>query len=211
MALLRFSPKQKFLTFDFETEGLSLFYSRPLQLSWLDCDFESIKSVREHIIDIEDMNISEGAARVTRFDRNKYDRTKKPAGPIWEEFAQYLYDDQYYLVGHNILGFDAYMIQNLTRYVGKREDWSFVPRMIDTLCLARGIHYGLKPPKRGTEDFMLWQYKLLQKRETKVKCTLGALCKYYQIATDESMLHDAVYDIRQNLEVFKKQIWEIEI
>ena len=37
------------------------------------------------------------------------------------------------------------------------------------------------------------------------------LCKHYDIKIDSSRLHDAMYDIEQNYEVFKKMIWEIDI
>jgi DNA polymerase III epsilon subunit-like protein len=47
--------------------------------------------------------------------------------------------------------------------------------------------------------------------DRKSKKKLMDLCKDYDISIDESKLHDAMYDIEQNYEVFKKMLWEVEI
>ncbi len=47
--------------------------------------------------------------------------------------------------------------------------------------------------------------------DRKTKKKLIDLCKDYDIPVDPSKLHDAMYDIEQNYEVFKKMLWEVEI
>ena len=56
-----------------------------------------------------------------------------------------------------------------------------------------------------------WQYKLNGFRERGLKTNLKFLCQKYSIDFDESKLHDALYDIEKNYEVFNKQVWEIEL
>ena len=61
------------------------------------------------------------------------------------------------------------------------------------------------------DDFYSWQYRLNNMIDRKSKKKLIDLCKNYDIKIDESKLHDAMYDIEQNYEVFKKMLWEINI
>ena len=41
-SLLRFKKNQKYIVFDFETEGLNLRYSRPWQLGFIEVEGKSI-------------------------------------------------------------------------------------------------------------------------------------------------------------------------
>ena len=56
-----------------------------------------------------------------------------------------------------------------------------------------------------------WQYRLLNIRERNLKVNLQQCCKDYDVEFDPEKLHDALYDIERNVEVFKKMIWDIEI
>jgi DNA polymerase III epsilon subunit-like protein len=47
--------------------------------------------------------------------------------------------------------------------------------------------------------------------DRKSKKKLIDLCKDYDITIDKEKLHDAMYDIEQNYEVFKKMLWEVAI
>ena len=66
----------------------------------------------------------------------------------------------------------------------------------------------IKPPK---EKVLSWQYKLTSFRKRGLKASITALCKSYDIQFDKTKLHDAIYDVRMNYEIFRKQLWEIEI
>ena len=66
----------------------------------------------------------------------------------------------------------------------------------------------IKPPK---EKVLSWQYKLTSFRERGLKASITALCKSYDLNFNPAKLHDAIYDVKMNYEIFRRQIWEIEI
>ena len=79
----------------------------------------------------------------------------------------------------------------------------------DTLCLAKAIKNEIKFNKQ--DNLFDWQYRLNNMYDRKSKKRLIDLCKHYDIQIDENKLHDAMYDIEQNYEVFKKMLWEVNI
>ena len=52
---------------------------------------------------------------------------------------------------------------------------------------------------------------MLSLRKAKGRNRLIDLCRQYDIKFNEKKLHDALYDIEKNYEVFKKLIWNIEV
>ena len=81
--------------------------------------------------------------------------------------------------------------------------------MLDTNCLAKGVKFGLKfNPK---ESLLAYQYKLLHKRKKGVRTNLKALGKEYEIDFDEEKLHEALYDLELNINVWNKLKWMIEV
>ena len=84
-----------------------------------------------------------------------------------------------------------------------------MPQLIDTLALSRAIQGDIL--YNNEDDFLLWQYKVMSLRSSKGRNKLIDLCKKYDIPFNPKKLHDALYDIEKNYEVFKKLIWEIEI
>jgi DNA polymerase III epsilon subunit-like protein len=210
MPLLRFQPNFKYIVYDTETESTNLHFSRPWQLSFLECEGKRVIKEHDYYIDIDDLNISAGAKRVTNFDWGKYNRKKLPAREVWDKFTPFLFNRDYYMVGHNTLGFDVYQLDSLARYLDLPQDWSFVKNHIDTLALAKAIHLGETPPGTSREDNLIWQYKMLYPK-IKARCTLAACAKNYGIEIRADKMHDALEDIRVNQKVFLKQIYECEI
>ena len=209
--LLRFNTAQKYIFFDFETCGLNLgsLRNKPWQLAYIIIDKGRIIEEKDYWLKWDDIKVSEGAAKVTGWTRKKYDQKAiDPAGPL-ESFEKYLYDDRYIKVGHNILGFDIYMHGLCRRLLGKKPQYSYLNSMVDTLCLSRGINNDIKINK--DEDLLQWQYKMLSLRKSKGRNRLVDLCKQYDVPFDPKRLHDALYDIQKNYEVFKKLIWNIEV
>lgn len=153
--------------------------------------------------------MSDAAAKMTGWTESAYQEKGQDAKKILEEFESYLYDESYINVGHNILGFDIYIHGIYRRCLGKKPDYSYIDRSIDTLCLAKAIKNEIKFTKN--ESFFNWQYRLNNMIDRKSKKKLMDLCKDYDISIDESKLHDAMYDIEQNYEVFKKMLWEVDI
>ena len=206
--LLRFDKQQKYITWDFETEGLNLVHSKPWQIAWTVSQGEKTLEKFDIYIKWSDLKVSEGAAKVTGFSYEHYER--KAIDPIeaFNLFNKYLYDPQYKLIGQNILGFDVYMLNIWRKLIGLKSDYSFVDRIIDTRCLAMAIAKQIPVQK---DDLISWQYRLLNHRDKKVKASQLALLKKYEIPFDEKRLHDAIYDCEMTYKIFKKQLFEIEL
>ena len=209
--LLRFKNNQKYLIFDYETCNLNLGLTatKPWQLGFLVCQGKKIIDKKDFYISWDDLKVSADAARITGFSKSKYNRLKKDANNVLEEFEKYLFNDEYIIIGHNVLGFDVY-IHNLHRKLLKKpSNYSYINRVIDTNCIARGLKNDISFSKDS--KLIEWQYKLLHHRVRGVKTNLKQLCKDYSIEFDENFLHDALYDVEKTFEVYHKMIWQIEI
>jgi DNA polymerase III alpha subunit (gram-positive type) len=205
--LLKQKINQKFVVFDTETEGLSLTDSRPWQLSWIVCKGEEVLEEHDEFIFYDDLNVSEEAARITGFNKEKYISRAKPPIEVWRKFASYLYDDSNILVGQNVLGYDIYILNTMMRGISIQNDWSFVNRMLDTKALATALFKDIKP----SGDLLSWQMKLMTHREKGLKTSQGFLLKQFGIDHDPSKLHDALYDIQMNYKIFRKLIMQVDV
>lgn len=206
--LLRFDKQQKYIIFDTETEGLNLVHSKPWQVAWIVAQGDNIIEKHDIYIKWDNLRVSEGAAKITGFSTQLYERRAVNAKDVFEKFSKYLYDPQYKLIGQNVLGFDIYMINIWRKLIGLKSDYSFIDRIIDTRCLAMAIAKQI-PVKK--DDLISWQYRLLNHKDKKVKASQLALLKKYSIDFDEKKLHDALYDVEMTYKIFRKQLFEIEL
>jgi len=207
-SLLRFDKNQKYLVFDTETEGLNLIRSRPWQVAWLVVEGGKILEKRDMFLDWPNLDVSAGAAKITGFTMKEYNKRKESPRKVWGKFSKHLYDKDTFIVGQNLLGFDVYMV-NIWRELMKLEaDYSYVERIIDTKALAVAIAKDIPVDK---DDFISWQYRLINHRERKLKTSQAFLLKKYNIDHDPKRLHDALYDIEMNFKVFRKQLFDLEI
>lgn len=210
--ILRFDKKQKYLIFDTETEGLNLIKSKPFQVAWIVAQGDRILEKQSRYIRWDDLNVSEGAARTTRFDINHYNRVAEDPKEVWNDFSKELYNPEYRIVGHNLLGFDVYMVDVWRKLLGLNSDHSYIERIIDTLSVARAIADSEPNKARPDfENFIYWQYKWINNHKRGVRASQAALLKKYNIAHDKDRLHHALYDIEMNFEIFKKQLFQIEL
>ena len=207
-SLLRFDKKQRYVVFDTETEGLNLVTSRPWQVAWLVIEGDTIIDKRDFYIHWPHLNVSEGAARVTGFSYKEYSKKSLPPNTVWEKFAHDLYDENNLVVGQNVLGFDVYMVNVWRKLMGMNADYSYVQRIIDTKSLAMAIAKQI--PYNG-DDFINWQYRLLNHRERGIKTSQASLLKKYNIPHDPKRLHDAMYDIEMTFKIFRKQLFDLEL
>jgi DNA polymerase III alpha subunit (gram-positive type) len=206
--LLRFNRDQKYLCLDCETESLNLVNSKSWQISWNICQADNVLESYDYYLKWDDLRVSEGAAKVTGFSYDIYNKKAIDPKIVWEKFSKYLYDPQYTIIGQNILGFDVYMINIWRKLMGLKSDYSFIDRIIDTRCLAMAIAKQIPVQK---DNLISWQYRLLNHRDKKVKASQLALLKKYEIVFDEKRLHDSEYDILMTYKIFRKQLFEIEL
>ena len=207
-SLLRFKTKQKYIVFDLETEGLNLRYSKPWQLGFLIAEGTKVQKEYDLHIDFPDLNMSEDAKRITRFSQAVHDKKKKDKVKVLDFFDNFLYNPDYLIIGHNVLGYDVY-IHNLWRLAcGKSSDYSYMNRILDTNCLAKAYKMGLKKPD---ENLTFWQCKLNNYIKRGMKTNQQALLKEFDVEFDSDKLHDAIYDVNMTLNIFHKLIWNIEV
>lgn len=209
--LLRFKHNQKYLIFDYETCNLNLSSAenKPWQLGFIITEGSRIIDKQDLYIGWDELDISKEAERITNFSRIKYDKLKIDAVKSLDIFEKYLYNNEYMIVGHNVLGFDVYMHNIHRNLVGKNSDYSYINRVIDTNCLARAVKNDISFSK--SDSLISWQYKLLNFRKRGVKTNLRQLCKDYSIDFDDKKLHEALYDVEKTNEVLQKMLWQIEI
>ena len=208
---LRFIRDQKYMVFDFETCNLNLASSsnKPWQLAYQIYKGRNLLESKDYYIKWDDLSLSDGAKQVTGFNEEKYNSIAISPKEVIASFESHLYDKECIVLGHNILGFDIYIHNIFRKLLGCSSDYSYLNRSIDTLCLAKAIDSSIEISK--SEDFSSWQFKLNSLRVKGVRLNLGACCKKYQVDFDPSKLHDALYDIKKNFEVFQKMIWEIDV
>lgn len=208
--LLRFNNTQKFLLFDYETENLRLTQkNRAWQLGYMVCDINNIHLIKSEYLLWDGFNISEGAAKATRFDHYAYKIKAKDPRPILEEFFIHLNNPDHIIVGHNLLNFDIYINNIMRKELGLKNDFSYLDRLIDTNALQKMIKLGIKSvdSDKWYETFLKFSNYI----EKGLKTSLTTVGKENGIDVDYNNLHDANEDIKLNYMVFKKQIWQIEI
>jgi DNA polymerase III epsilon subunit-like protein len=206
--LLRFKKQQNYITVDVETEGLNLISSKPWQVSWIICRGDKLVSKHDHFIRWDNINVSADAARVTGFNKNDYYEKAESPIEVFNQLAKHLYDPSFLVIGQNLLGFDVYMINVWRKLMGLKSDHSYVNRVIDTKSISTAIFKNILPDK---ENFLSWQYKMLHIREKGLKTNQAFMLKYYDIPHDPKRLHDSLYDVEMTFEIFKKQIFNIDL
>ena len=207
--LLRFKFDQKYVIFDTETEGLNLVTSKPWQLAWIEATGKKIVKKQNRFLKWDDLNVSEDAAKVTGFDKKDYESKAEDPAVVFKEFMDLISQDDVIVVGQNILGYDLYMLGVIARNLNIIMDYSFINNCFDTKAIATALAKGNKTPDK--DDFIGWQIKWLHYRERGLKTNQKFLLQHYEIDFNEAKLHDALYDIEKNFEIFQKQLWQLDI
>ena len=107
------------------------------------------------------LKISAEAARITRYSQKTVDKLGVPPEEAFPTIEDWL-DNADFIVGHNILGFDVYLIKDYYKLMGKSSSHLY-PKIIDTNSIARGIKMGL-PYKRG-DSLAEYQYIASNKKQ----------------------------------------------
>ena len=208
--LLRYNFKQRYVVFDTETEGLNLITSKPWQIAWIECEGKKVIKKHNRFIKWDDLNVSPEAARVTGFDKDHYNSVAEDPLVVWKDFEKVLYNKKNLIVGQNILGYDIYILSVWLRNIGQKiRHENYIDRCFDTKAVAMAIAKDNKNPDK--DDLIAWQLRYLNYRESGLRTNQKYLLEHYGIDFDPKKLHDALYDIEKNFEIFQKQIWELEI
>ncbi len=209
MKRLAYNYQQTFISWDLETEGLNLLLSRPWELGF--CVTRNNKIIDEYQAYIwwEDLNISKGAAAVTRFDYNHYKANARPPEEVHNRFQKYIDDPEIIHIGHNLLSFDWLIYRTWAKILGRWDGWrDFQERTFDTMLNSRIYNDGRKP---DWDNFYSSQLKEVGKppRGAK-KANLTAMSKSLGITVDESLTHSALYDVYLTGQVANKLIYALD-
>lgn len=200
---------KKIIIYDTETEGLNHMFTRPWELAF--CVYEKNKKVYEYqsYLKWPNLKVSFGAAKQTGYNAKEVQDKGREPKEVMDHFRKYLYDDEYYIVGHNILRYDSQIINTANRELGYDTDFSFTKRCIDTNALARALK--LNRLKKEHEDIIAWQYRILDIRAKGVKTRIQVLCDEFKITYDKENLHGALYDVEMNYEILKRLVQKMDI
>ena len=208
--LLRFDKEKTIVFIDCETLNLCLnkCHNLPWQVSMIKVKGDKKIADKDFYIKWDTkLKISEGAARITRYSQTKMDKKGIAPEEAFPTIQDWL-DNSDIIIGHNVLGFDIYLIKDL--YETHGADWKpLISKFIDTNCLAKGVKIG--PEYRQGDDLMAWQYRMLYTRKKGVRTNLTALGKEYEIEHDYDKLHDALVDLELNVKIWNKLKWQLEI
>jgi hypothetical protein len=114
-----------------------------------------------------------------------------------------------YIIMHNGLKFDLYLLKDYAKMMGKPWKW-MMPKILDTKSIAQGIKMGI-PYKPKDGEFLEYQYRMANIIAHGIKTRLAILGKEYNIPHDYENLHDAIVDLELNLKVWNKLKFQIEI
>ncbi|NJO61243.1 MAG: hypothetical protein HC836_24220 [Richelia sp. RM2_1_2] len=208
--LLRFNKKQKYLIADCETCNLNLALDKnlPWQWAWQVSSLEEEKIEFKNIyINWPGLKVSKEAALLTGYDANTVSAKGISPQEALKILDSYLYDEQYIIVMHNGLNFDVYLHNIMRRVLGKKSDFSYLKRFIDSNAIARAWKYGVKL----NGDRLSFQYKFANAKLKGIKTSIMSLSKEFDIPYNPQMAHKAEYDINLNWQIFKKLIFNYEI
>ena len=211
MSYLRDNPNTIYMVADTETESLNLLCNnKPWGVSYILYQNGKILEEYNKYVWWNDLNISEGAARITRFDYQKYKEKAEDAAVILKDVQKYLLDPSIVKVFHNGSNFDCYIIKNWCEALSQKNNYSYLNDTIDTNALARAIKKGIKKIER--KDWKMMMFRFANYVEKGLKTNLTALGKEFKIEYDyENSLHDALQDVRLTALVFDQLKFRIEI
>lgn len=209
---------KKFITIDAETSCLRLIDNKPWQFGFEVFDHSKTIDNKEYWIWWPDLKMSDGAAKITKFDWDTYERKANPkyGAPtsitpeaFLDILESYILNEDYGVVHQNGLGFDTYIIGYLQKLIRGKANYNFVKRSFDTMLCYRGLKMGLKP---DVDNLIAWQYKILHDiNSRKIKANLKALSNEYGIEYDESQHHvNALWDVNQTTKIFNKMKYQLQ-
>jgi DNA polymerase III epsilon subunit-like protein len=212
--LIRFNKKIKLLFIDFETANLCLNYrfNLPWQMALINTvGGEPVDGGKDILINWgDDFKFSKGAeAMAYSYSQERMDKDGLKPIDALKILSENLNSCDG-IVGHNILGFDIYLIKCMYNKLGRPyPDILSKKPIFDTFAMAKGYFNNI-PYQKGN-DFAFYQYKVLNQIIKGSKNSLSKVASNFNIAYDESKLHDALYDLGLNVQVWNKLKFQVDI
>ncbi len=211
--LIRYKKNQKFICSDGETCNLSLSdkNNKIWQLSFVTFTLDKILEKFDFYPWWDDLNVGKGAARVTNFNYEEYHKKASDPVKILDTFESYLFNPEYISVGHNHYNFDFFLYNIYRKILGREPKFDHIYNgAIDTNAVAKCIEMGISIPE-DKNDFISLMYQMASHKDRKMESSIGFLLKKYNLPHDPLLLHNGLEDCLNNINIFKKQIWDIEI
>lgn len=209
--LLRFDKTRSYVFIDCETFNLCLnkSYNLPWQIAMIKVIAGEKVAEKNFYIKWEtDLKIGEKAAEITRYSQKTMERLGVTPKEVFPTIQDWL-DKADWIIAHNMLNFDLYLIKDYYRLFGFGYK-HLIDKILDTNALAKGVK--LNAPYRPEEGSLIeYQYRMAHIRQKGLKTNLTALGKGYGIEHDYENLHDALIDLDLNLKVWNKMKWQLEI
>ena len=208
--LLRFNKDKTYVLIDCETENLCLnsMHNLPWQIAMIKTQGEKVLDSKDYYVKWDrPINVSKEAARITKFNQKKYDSSAVMYDEIFPTVFDWM-ENCDYVLGHNLLGFDMYLVKDLYLKMDKPYH-HLMNKVIDTLALARGIKSG--EAYKPESSLLEYQYRMINYRRKGMKTNLAQLGRDYDIDHDYDNLHNALVDLELNLKVWNKLKWQVEI
>ena len=154
-----------------------------------------------------DLKIGKEAKRITRYSDITFDEKCIPEKEGFDIVYE-LVEKCDYIVGHNFLGFDIYLLRDWYRK-HKKDYTHLTNKVIDTFAIAKAvaIDYSYKEKECEMLDF---QIKMINFRKKGIKTNLAALGRSYGIDHEYDNLHNALVDLELNIKVWDKLKYQID-
>jgi DNA polymerase III epsilon subunit-like protein len=207
--LLRYNKNFRYLSLDTETAGLNAFYHEPWQIAWSITEGGKIISCKQYHLRIPNLKVSPDAARITKFDLEYHNRVARDPKEVYDELAADWFDERNFIVLQNYY-FDLNKIKVLERLLGINKYYNFNKRVYDAIALSKAFRLQINPPE-NREDYVKWQFSMLNFKQKGLKTSLGTMAKEFGIEWDDFKSHEARYDVIKTSELFQKLIWAVRV
>ena len=207
--LLRYKKPLRYISLDGESENLNPVFNRPWQLAWIVVEDGKIISKNDHHIDIKDLKVGDGAARVTHFDLRYHNSVAKSAQEVYDKLCIDLFDEKNIVLGHNFY-FDFNLIKNLESYLGIKKWWNINQRVRDKMVLSKAYKLNINPPE-DPKEYVNWQFNLINHKQKGLKSSLGLMLNEFKIDHNPETLHNAIEDVTMTHHLFQKLIWAVKV
>ena len=211
LSLLRHNRTSKFLYLDFETYNLCLHrdFNAPWQAGLMMVQNNQVIDTKEILFNWKGKyEMSSDNPSCSHYsERVIQEKGMRPKDAF--DLIQKKFKEADYVVGHNLLKFDIFILKELYALYSTGDYKEWIPKIIDTKCLALAIALNIN--KSLNEPLTDFQFRFLNFFTKGLKTNLPYLCKNYDISIDETKNHDALYDLALNLQVFNKQKYQLDI